>query len=326
MIIEETLRNKFETLDTPEPCDIRLCDFDGTRYRIFADEEQPTLLYLSVWLRCYSDVYAAGAADMIASVYAGLFTSEAEENFDLTLCIDLANLPGEMEEIVAKCANLKRNLMAAPFERAFTCLAEKSSCDPCVLNFRERESIFIIPQGSDRVVVVFSVHFDSKDEQAVARVFLQEFAEARSRVKNGPPATYRNEPPRELEGLDVPDCSLGFLSIGKSGVFACRKMVGKQLVRMLTSTYHVFALPPSPGAFDTVIFQSHVKNLESLTNAASQLQSFRTYLHYHIKASKSYLHTRMRSRVSSLLDVLKQAKPAAEKQKRTAGGKTFRRK
>lgn len=38
--------------------------------------------------------------------------------------------------------------------------------------FRRYECIYILPQ-SDRVVVVFSVFFEDKTDQAIARVFLQ---------------------------------------------------------------------------------------------------------------------------------------------------------
>jgi len=56
------------------------------------------------------------------------------------------------------------------------------------------------------------------------------------------------------------------------------------------------------------------------------LQTFRTYLQYHIKCSKSYFHSRMRKRVAELVKVLNRAKvPDLKKEKKTAGGKTFKR-
>jgi actin related protein 2/3 complex subunit 2 len=75
----------------------------------------------------------------------------------------------------------------------------------------------------------------------------------------------------------------------------------------------------------SVIFQSHVSSVERLENSATLLQSFRTYLHYHIKAAKSYLASRMRLRVTALLKTLKEAKPKGPaKAKKTARGKTFK--
>jgi actin related protein 2/3 complex subunit 2 len=55
--------------------------------------------------------------------------------------------------------------------------------------------------------------------------------------------------------------------------------------------------------------------------------SFRNYLHYHIKCSKTYLHMRMRKRVVGWMQVLNRALPDLEGgEKKTAGGKTFVRK
>lgn len=59
------------------------------------------------------------------------------------------------------------------------------------------------------------------------------------------------------------------------------------------------------------------------------LQSFRNYLQYHIKCSKSYFHSRMRARVVSLLKVLNRAKvepPAEKKEMKTMSGRSFERK
>jgi actin related protein 2/3 complex subunit 2 len=65
----------------------------------------------------------------------------------------------------------------------------------------------------------------------------------------------------------------------------------------------------------------------------SLIQTFRDYLHYHIKCAKAYLHARLRARVSEYLKVLNRAKPqysatghaAQESDKKTASGRTFRR-
>lgn len=51
------------------------------------------------------------------------------------------------------------------------------------------------------------------------------------------------------------------------------------------------------------------------------MQLFRDYLHYHIKCSKAYMHSRMRTRVAEFLKVLNRAKPdvaAGEGARKTA--------
>lgn len=56
------------------------------------------------------------------------------------------------------------------------------------------------------------------------------------------------------------------------------------------------------------------------------LTQFRSYLDYHIKAAKGYLHGRMRARVDGWMQVLNRAvaeDPFASKEKKLASGKTF---
>lgn len=58
----------------------------------------------------------------------------------------------------------------------------------------------------------------------------------------------------------------------------------------------------------------------------SLIQTFRDYLHYHIKCSKAYMHSRMRAKVQDFLKVLNRAKPeAVNAERKLASGKTFKR-
>lgn len=66
-----------------------------------------------------------------------------------------------------------------------------------------------------------------------------------------------------------------------------------------------------------VLFPRHFQG-DAAGNAISRIQVFRDYFHYHIKASKSYLHSRMRARVDSLLKVLNRAKPELPSEQKTA--------
>lgn len=77
-----------------------------------------------------------------------------------------------------------------------------------------------------------------------------------------------------------------------------------------------------------VSFVLHPAHMAKRANTISHIQMFRNYLHYHIKCSKAYMHTRMRARVRSLLQVLNRAKvdPFVKQEKKTIAGKTFKRK
>ncbi len=60
----------------------------------------------------------------------------------------------------------------------------------------------------------------------------------------------------------------------------------------------VFFVKP---ALCPAIMRQHVDSSAKLERIVSLLVGFRLYMHYHIKATKSYLHSRMRERVDKLL-------------------------
>ncbi|RHY15998.1 hypothetical protein DYB26_008921 [Aphanomyces astaci] len=228
-----------------------------------------------------------GAANMLAKVYPEFQITTPKPGFELTL---VANVDTISPQDAAKVLS------------------------PIQIPFRRQETIYVLPQ-EDRIVIVFSVAFQDRTDQAIARVFLQEFAEARRHVNNAPPVSFGKDPPLELRaasGLHTSPDHVGYLSFGTSSL-ACIVVYLKGIV---------------------AIFKSHIDSEAKRENACTLLQGFRNYLHYHIKASKTYLHIRMRKRVDLLLQdvvhvVLNRAQPAkdpAKTSKKTITGKTFDRK
>ncbi|KAJ9064021.1 Arp complex subunit [Entomophthora muscae] len=159
-----------------------------------------------------------------------------------------------------------------------------------VIHYREDEMIFVQAHG-DRVTVIFSTFFKEEMDQVFGKVFLQEFVDARRdpSVQNAPQVLYTNrEPPLEIR--DIP----GVQSHDNIG-------------------YVTF-----------VMNSRHYKDDETREKSISMIQTFRDYLHYHIKCSKAYMHSRMRARVSDFLKVLNRARPESKKtEKKTASGRTF---
>ena len=77
-------------------------------------------------------------------------------------------------------------------------------------------------------------------------------------------------------------------------------------------------------SFVVVLFPNHFTKGEVREETIGRIQIFRDYLHYHIKCSKAYMHTRMRARVRDFLKVLNRAKPEVQNvEKKTASGRTF---
>ena len=65
------------------------------------------------------------------------------------------------------------------------------------------------------------------------------------------------------------------------------------------------------GYVTFVLFPRHFANSTIASATISHIQLFRDYLHYHIKCSKAYMHSRMRHRVSEFQKVLNRAKMEA---------------
>jgi len=62
------------------------------------------------------------------------------------------------------------------------------------------------------------------------------------------------------------------------------------------------------GYVTFVLFPRHFINASTTSSTISHIQLFRDYLHYHIKCSKAYMHSRMRHRVAEFQKVLNRAK------------------
>lgn len=62
------------------------------------------------------------------------------------------------------------------------------------------------------------------------------------------------------------------------------------------------------GYVTFVLFPRHTAR-NTRDNTINLIHMFRHYLHYHIKCSKAYIHSRMRAKTSEFLKVLNRARP-----------------
>ena len=154
--------------------------------------------------------------------------------------IDLDNVPSEPDarkDLVDRVSLLKRNAMAAPFERAFDefeKLQEEASKytsesapqgiaeggETMAIHYREEEAIYV-KASHDRVTVIFSTVFREETDRIFGKVFLQEFVDARRRaIQNAPQVLFRSDPPLELQGVqgvkDSGNGEIGYITFGKT--------------------------------------------------------------------------------------------------------------
>jgi len=267
--------------------DITCADFDGACFKIACDQPG-TFLTVSFKAPAANSLLTNGGQEYLAGVYKEYF-SQPISKFDVTLKIPYSLPPNDRAAVAQKCATLKSYLFASILLVRMEA-ANKGQTIPGLVDIPLRsfkERMWVKQDGTDRITVIFSIEFPAHNDAVIGQVFCQEF----SNVKDGgvPSVAYSAKAPSELKEIrNVPD--------GKS-------------VSFLTF----------------VIYDRHFKG-PKMEPSAFNIAQFRNYLHYHLKCCKSYLHTRMRTRVENLLKVLNRAKQAATGEKKTAAGRTFTRK
>ncbi|KAF7628280.1 putative ARP2/3 complex 34 kDa subunit [Aspergillus flavus] len=309
VLIHALLTERFSG-SPPVSIDQIASDFDGVTFHLSTPESKTKIL-ISINVKCFRELVQYGAQQVLEREY-GPYIVAPEPGYDFSVLIDLENLPAEQEakdDLIMRLALMKRNAMAAPFERAFDEFAKlseeaskysteaapqgvKEGGEVMAIHYREEEAIYI-KASHDRVTVIFSTVFREETDRIFGKVFLQEFVDARRRaltLQNAPQVLFRNDPPLELAGVPgLKDSTEG------------------------QTSYVTF-----------VLFPRHLTPQRRYENI-SHIQIFRDYFHYHIKASKAYIHTRMRKRTADFLQVLNRARPEnEERERKTASGRTFR--
>jgi len=286
-ILEECLRSQICTTEKRIPMDVKLCDFDDVSYHVVIDKANLDQIKLSVCIPPFQKFKDKGGQAALDKYYKPFQQGGAETGYDFTLAVNCPNVK-DPEPVIKNLSLVKSRITGGAFDMPFSALMEDKKADKFKFDLRSDTTVFLLPMA-DRVTVVFEVNFQVKMDQVIANVMLKEFVLARKNIGRAPPCTWDANPPSELKEF---------------GVTTNKGCLG----------YMTFA-----------ILKSHLeKNKQEAVIAV--LQTFRTYLQYHIKCSKSYFHSRMRKRVVELLKVLNRAKvPDMKKEKKTAGGKTFKR-
>jgi len=288
-IILQTLRVRLD-LDKKDrlkaPLEVKGQDFDNTNFRVTGRgleskdnlDNQKEILTVSIHVLCGDILKKHGLEEYLKKIY-GSYVIAPEKDFTATLefCIDGID-DKEKEKIINIVPFLKRYVMMTPFSYAFDKFVKGEKFDNVQIPYRAEENMYIIT-FEKTLNVVYSVKFNDPDDIVLARVFLQEFKDARrdKALGNAPSVSFsQGVKPLELQGIkssepDDPKAlkEYGFVSL------SLRE-------NMCTEDMKVATL-------DTLL-------------------QFRNYLHYHLKCSKAYMHIRMRSRVAKLLEDLETCK------------------
>lgn len=72
--------------------DVVFVDFDGVRFHLFTPEKK-TVLQLSMNIRCWDELAAYGALDVLQREYGSMIMNTPEPEYNISLQIDLDQLP-----------------------------------------------------------------------------------------------------------------------------------------------------------------------------------------------------------------------------------------
>ncbi|XP_044272832.1 probable actin-related protein 2/3 complex subunit 2 [Tribolium madens] len=288
-VVEETLTVKIKSAQAGlknESIDITVSDFDGVLYHISNLNGDKTKIRISISLKFYKELQEHGADELLKREYGPLLVAP-EDGYNVSILFDLENIPSDWPQVIKKIGLLKRNCFASVFEKYFDFQENGDEGQKrAVIHYRDDETMYVEAKA-DRVTVVFSTRFRDEDDVVIGKVFMQELKEGLRASHTAPPVLFSHrEPPRELQNTDAKvDNNVGYVTF--------------------------------------VLFPRHTAR-NTRDNTIDLIHMFRHYLHYHIKCSKAYIHSRMRAKTSDFLKVLNRARPENKStDKKTITGRTF---
>jgi len=299
-VIGETIAARLNApADKREAVDVRAADFDDVQYHVQVAPEDRNTMHVHVWVRGFKEINDAVGDEYFQELYPGMLAKPAK-GYSLSLAVNLDTVPTDKasrDALARKLSSMKRDVLGAPLWVCFGAMlaGSKPPRQHYIVNYRPTETMYVIP-SNDIVVVVYAIAFDNAVEQAIAKVFLQEIEVTRRANKDlatAPSVNYTTEPPHELKmckGIEpkTPPNFIGYVSIAVSK----RNIEG-------------------PGR---------------LEKAVGLAEGYRSYLVFHVKATKSQIHTRIRMRCANWLQVLNRAMPEKlNTEKKTITGRTFKR-
>ncbi|CAJ1942097.1 unnamed protein product [Sphenostylis stenocarpa] len=319
-------------------------EFDDVRYHIQVSMKNPHVLLLSVSLptpsseTIFVNGLPFGAIEAIKASYGNLvqILDPPRDGFNLTLKINLSKLPANQEQkyaFLVKVASIREVVLGAPLRVILEHLAARTVAPdldpPVALVHRPNESFFLFPQNS-RVQLglqLARVKFHAicplslsivELVQRLGYIMFQDLSADKVIV------VY---PMRFNDSIDIV-LATSFLQ----EFVEARRTAGLHNTPpcswSLTPPLEIKGVPSDALSANA----GFVTFGQKLDRTVWNLSTFHAYVSYHVKCSEGFMHTRMRRRVESLIQVeslstfaLDRAKPDAENSTKTSFNRSFKR-
>ncbi|CAK68166.1 unnamed protein product (macronuclear) [Paramecium tetraurelia] len=267
-------------------------------------------LFLSFTCFNFNEIFSIAGNYMIEKYYKDYTKEAVDVGFHLTFSFDAASAKEEpkipknateaekaeiqelklqiraenqklFEKVTKDFSQIRRNFYAAAFEQAFDQINKGEAASTFKYQSRENEVVYAIPD-KDALNIFYEISFSDNVDRTLANLIITEIIDAKKNVKMAPPISRSNYQSSILKSA-FPEVS------------NIKVDPNSQLITMTLFKAQHFS-----------------KNIEQLSTF---LQGFRQYLHYHIHASKTYLHSRIIKRISQFQRSLQlcQFEPEVEK-------------
>ncbi|KAA0170424.1 hypothetical protein FNF28_01418 [Cafeteria roenbergensis] len=285
-IVRRTVERFAEEPEKRGLLDMTVHDFDGVKYKLVIDAAKPDALSVNVSIPFFAHIAKDKVDAMLHATYPGMVATSASAEYNVALRVEAptaAAIP-DAAELARRVSRLAVEVAGCMFRPSLEALAAGGAATDggpaSFVPYRPSEHIWVVPR-SDRLTVVWSLEFPNAFDAALGRVIASELAEAGRKVPAAPSAIFYDidAPPAETRDTAV---TLG---------------------------------PNAVGFVSITLLKSHVETPAKLSQAVDKLVLLRAFLLYHIKAAKAALHTRMRARVDSWLQVLRRASPGSGSEK-----------
>jgi len=284
-----------------EAVDVKCDDFEGVTFYVCILPDDKDTMRVSLYVPCFAAIEEAVGKGYFEGLYSevGAVLETPQPMYSLTAAVNLNGLPDDeaaRDALVERLATMKRDVMGAALWVSFKALLAEARPPRThyAIPYRPLEMMYVVP-SDDMVVVVYAIAFDNHVEQAIAKVFLHEIAVTRRQSRDlstAPSVTFSVEPPHELTQVPGVGVNTGAGFIGYVSLAVSKRIV----------------------------------EAGRLEKAVTLAESYRAFLMFHVQATKSQLHTRIRRRASSWLQVLNRAMPEkVNVEKKTIKGRTFNR-
>lgn len=277
--VEEPAEQKLDEDLKLSVMNIKTMEYDGAIFNLRVPPDALTTMTLSLDSPFIEVMLANGGKEMLDAKY-GKFSPKIEEGKKVTITVEGDGLGDAAEDTAMLCAMLKRNIYAAPVEACFNAIIGDAPVPkPLAIQYRKDGVMYLNPT-KEQLSVVTAIYFQDPTDRAMVQVFLNEFKEALRRVSSAPAVSWgagaKASIAADIVDFGIPDEDLEYVGLA--------------------------------------ISDRYLKDPKQYATTVNMVLGLRAYLHYHIKCSKSFLHSTMRDKVTEWKSRLNRAKPGSGKQ------------